>query len=39
MAIKRPGTGLAPKYFDTLMGKIAKRDLAADQLISLLDLK
>lgn len=39
LALKRPGTGLEPKYFFTLIGKTAKRDLAADQLISLTDVR
>ena len=39
LAIKRPGTGLAPRYFDALIGRIAKRDLPKDNLISLSDVK
>lgn len=32
--IKRPGTGLAPSYYKKILGKKARRDIKADQLIS-----
>jgi N-acetylneuraminate synthase len=31
IGVKRPGTGLAPKYFDNLLGKAAKRRIYADR--------
>ncbi len=34
LAIKRPGTGIKPKYFDEIIGKTAKRDIKKDQLIT-----
>ncbi len=34
---KRPGTGLEPKYYELLEGRIAKRDITKDSLISLDD--
>lgn len=37
LALKRPGTGLEPKYYFRLVGKVAKHPLAADQLIKLSD--
>lgn len=33
LAIKRPGTGLAPKYFKEIIGKKAKVDIKKDELI------
>lgn len=33
LAIKRPGTGLSPKYFFKLLGKKASRDIDSDSLI------
>ncbi len=33
LAIKRPGTGLAPKYYFKLLGKKARRDINPDSLI------
>ncbi|OGF24379.1 N-acetylneuraminate synthase [Candidatus Falkowbacteria bacterium RIFCSPLOWO2_12_FULL_45_13] len=38
LAIKRPGTGLEPKFFNKILGKIAKKNLKKDQLIKLSDL-
>jgi N,N'-diacetyllegionaminate synthase len=32
LAIKRPGTGLHPRNYFTLLGKVAKRDINADEL-------
>ncbi len=32
---KRPATGLAPKYFDAIVGRVARMDLDADQPLSL----
>ena len=34
LGIKRPGSGLPPKYFSVLLGKKAKRNITADKLIS-----
>lgn len=34
LAIKRPGTGLEPKYFRKIIGKIAKKNIKADDQIS-----
>lgn len=34
IGIKRPGIGLAPKYFFEIIGKIAKREIKADRLIT-----
>lgn len=34
ITIKRPGTGLAPKYFENIIGKKTKRPLLADELIT-----
>lgn len=33
MGIKRPGTGLSPKYYQKIIGRVAKKDIAADSLI------
>lgn len=33
ISIKRPGTGLAPDWFDKILGKKAKRDINVDALI------
>lgn len=33
ITFKRPGTGLAPKYYSQVVGQIAKKDIAADALI------
>lgn len=33
LAIKRPGTGVAPKYFDQIIGHIAKRNIRYDSQI------
>jgi N,N'-diacetyllegionaminate synthase len=35
LAAKRPGTGLSPMRWDEVVGKIAPRDFAADELIEL----
>ena len=35
LSIKRPGTGLSPKYFDFIVGKKAKRDMKYDDLINM----
>lgn len=34
LAIKRPGTGLAPKYINQIVGKIARKDIKKEILIS-----
>ncbi len=34
LAIKRPGTGIAPKHIDTIIGRKAKQDIKKDELIS-----
>ncbi len=33
ISIKRPGTGIAPRYFDKILGKKAKRDIKRDRLL------
>lgn len=38
LIVKRPGTGLLPKYLSTLIGKKMKHDISKDQLLSLRDL-
>jgi len=38
IGVKRPGTGLAPKHLYNLLGKVAKRDIAKDELIQSQDL-
>jgi N,N'-diacetyllegionaminate synthase len=35
LAIKRPGTGLSPMRWDEVMGRVARRDFAADEQIEL----
>lgn len=35
LAIKRPGTGISPMFWDDVLGKKAIRDFAADELIDL----
>lgn len=37
IGIKRPGSGLAPKYYFTVLGKTAKKDIEKDDLIGLKD--
>lgn len=37
LAIKRPGTGLAPEFFDRVAGSVARVDLRADQLLTIED--
>ena len=39
LAIKRPGTGIKPKYFWQIIGKTAKRKINEDALIKFEDLK
>ena len=34
---KRPGTGIAPKYYKLVVGRIAKRNIEYDEIISLED--
>ncbi|MCM1224843.1 MAG: N-acetylneuraminate synthase family protein [Lachnospiraceae bacterium] len=34
---KRPGTGIAPKYYEFLIGKKVKKDIAYDELIAMED--
>jgi len=36
--IKRPGTGLSPKYYRKLLGKKAKKDIKKDELIHFTDI-
>ena len=33
LTIKRPGTGIKPGYFDSIVGKKARRDIAADAVL------
>lgn len=37
LAIKRPGTGIPPKYIDFVIGKLAKRNIKYDDLIKMED--
>ncbi len=39
LAIKRPGTGLKPKYFYKILGRKTKQDISKDSLIKLRDLR
>jgi N-acetylneuraminate synthase/N,N'-diacetyllegionaminate synthase len=39
LIIKRPGTGIEPKYINKIIGKIAKREIKKDSLIKFQDLK
>lgn len=34
LSIKRPGYGIAPKCFDEIVGRIAEKDLAADEVLT-----
>jgi len=34
ISMKRPGTGISPKYIDLVLGKTAKRDIRYDDLLS-----
>ena len=34
---KRPGIGIAPQYYNFIVGKTAKRDIAYDEIIQLMD--
>ena len=34
ITIKRPGTGISPKYFDVLIGKKAKKDIDKDEILT-----
>lgn len=34
LIVKRPGTGIEPKYFDLVLGKIAKQDIKKDSIIT-----
>ena len=36
--IKRPGTGIAPKYYEQILGKRAAADLGADTLLGWTDI-
>lgn len=38
ITIKRPGTGILPKFFDQIVGKTAKQDIKKDELIKFKDL-
>ena len=37
ITFKRPGTGIPPKYYQMVIGRVAKRDIAFDQIITLED--
>jgi N,N'-diacetyllegionaminate synthase len=39
LVLKRPGTGLAPEYYDRLIGRTLVRDIQEDTLLSLEDLQ
>ena len=34
LTFKRPGTGLSPEFADLVIGRVAKRDLKKDQVLS-----
>ena len=34
IAVKRPATGIKPKYFDRIIGKKAKKDIAKDEVLT-----
>ena len=38
LSIKRPGTGISPKYFDFIVGRKAERDINKDELLSFKDI-
>jgi N-acetylneuraminate synthase len=38
LAIKRPGTGIAPKHLEELIGRTTRRALAAEEVLSWDDL-
>jgi N-acetylneuraminate synthase/N,N'-diacetyllegionaminate synthase len=37
LSLKRPGTGISPKYFDFIVGRTVKRDITKDDLLSFKD--
>ena len=39
LAIKRPGTGIPPKHLPEIPGRVARRDLAADDVLSWQDIE
>lgn len=39
LAVKRPGTGIAPEYIDKIIGKRAKKDIGVNKLLTWKDLK
>ena len=39
LAIKRPGTGIAPKFFDEVLGRVVCKDLKADDILTWEDLR
>ena len=39
IACKRPGTGLHPRFYFELIGKVAQRDIQDDDLLTAEDLK
>ena len=39
ITFKRPGTGLSPKYYKEVIGKKARRDIKADEMIYWHDLE
>jgi sialic acid synthase SpsE len=38
ITIKRPGTGISPKYLESIIGRKAKRDIKEDEIIQWEDL-
>ncbi|MGH1427731.1 MAG: N-acetylneuraminate synthase family protein [Arenicella sp.] len=38
LAIKRPGTGLAPEFLDRFVGQVAAKDIEADVLLTMADI-
>ena len=39
LAIKRPGTGLAPEFLDRFIGRKALKDIPSDQLLNISDIE
>jgi sialic acid synthase SpsE len=39
LSIKRPGTGIQPKYINKVLGKIAKKDIEEDEVLNWNDLE
>ena len=37
--IKRPGDGIAPKYYDEVIGRVVKNDISSDTLLQWIDIE